>query len=400
MSTGSVKDVPGVGPLTEASRLIGAQPTGAVARITQAVRRTLRSLTDHTRDGENPGGLIVGLSGGADSLALAVATIDCGVRMGFVVHTVTVDHGVRPESGREAQEVAQLATRLGAIAHVERVTLARGGGPEGGARQARRSVLVRSAGNPPMPVMLGHTLDDQAETVLLRLARGSGVGSLRAIAPDVVDDQGVRWLRPLLGIRRSDTRQFLVDLGLTWWDDPTNDPHGPWVAADGTPLRRAALRASALPVLATSLGVDPAPALARTAQLAADDDDALTQWADRAWQGASGDLAEQLRQVEESDEGGLATWDASALNVAALDDLPVAVLRRVLGRFVREHGARGGDLNARHHDELASLVTRWRGQGPLSLPGTRVGRIRDEQGRAWIVAMNDEHVGRCNDREH
>ena len=255
---------------------MGANPRGPLRACPLAVRASLTSFID---EAGAPPALVVGLSGGADSLALALTTIDVAARAGIPVVTVTVDHGLRAGSGEEARRVADRAESLGARAVVETVSVEGPGGPEGSARDARRAALRAVAQREGAPILLGHTMDDQAETVLLRLARGSGPSSLRAIAPVSRDDDGVTWLRPLLGLRRKDTEQACAQAGLAPLQDPTNDIDGPWRAADGSPLRRSALRHAAIPALASALGVDPVPALARTAALCAADDDALTRWA-------------------------------------------------------------------------------------------------------------------------
>ena len=337
--------------LRRASRLVGANPRGPVARVSLAVRGCLRGL------GASPGGsVVVALSGGADSLALAAAAIDSGTRMGLDVRTVTVDHGLRPDSGHEARAVAELARSLGAVPRVVGVDAAAGAdGPEGNARAARMEALRREASG--SPVLLGHTMDDQAETVLLRLARGSGAGSLRAMSPRRADPDGTVWLRPLLGVRRADTAGACAQMGLVPHSDPTNDPDGPWRAADGSALRRAAVRHRALPALARALGADPVPALARSAAAAADDDEALASWAQR------------VRASETRGRGG-----ARSIRVKALEGLPGAVRGRVLASFLRDAGVPGGSLAAGHVEAVDALVTAWRGQGPLSLPRVVVAR--------------------------
>ena len=236
---------------------MGVNPRGSVRACSLAVRACLRSFID---EAGVPSAFVVGLSGGADSLALALTAIDVASRAGVDVVTVTVDHGLRAGSAQEARRVADLASRLGARA----LTVA---------------VSVDGPGGPEASVLLGHTMEDQAETVLLRLARGSGPSSLRAIAPIRRDEDGVTWLRPLLGLRRADTAGACEQVGLTPVEDPTNAIDGPWRAADGSALRRSAVRYGAIPALADALGMDPVPALARTAALCAADDDALHGWA-------------------------------------------------------------------------------------------------------------------------
>ena len=218
---------------------MGANPRGHLRACSLAVRESLRAFID---EAGAPPALVVGLSGGADSLALALTVIDVADRLGIPVVTVTVDHGLREGSGLEARRVADLAASWGARALVDTVTVDGRGGPEGAARDARRAALRAVARRECAPILLGHTMDDQAETVLLRLARGSGPSSLRAIAPISRDADGVTWLRPLLGLRRKDTEGACAQAGLTPVHDPTNDVDGPWRAADGSALRRSAVR--------------------------------------------------------------------------------------------------------------------------------------------------------------
>ena len=344
----------------DASSLVGANPRGPLRACSLAVRGQLTSFID---EAGAPPALVVGLSGGADSLALALTTIDVAARAGIPVVTVTVDHGLRAGSGEEACRVADLAASLGACGVVETVAVDGPGGPEGAARDARRAALRAVAQREGAPILLGHTMDDQAETVLLRLARGSGPSSLRAIAPVSRDDDGVTWLRPLLKLRRTDTEQACAQAGLTPVEDPTNDIDGPWRAADGRPLRRSALRHRAIPALASALGVDPVPALARTAALCAADDDALSQWA--------GALAASATPGEghDSEEAH------PSLAVSDLLGAPRAVRTRALREAARAAGLRA--LSSAHVDALDDLVVAWRGQGPIDLPGgtaSRTGR--------------------------
>lgn len=356
----------------DASSLVGANPRGSLRACSLAVRACLTSFID---EAGAPPALVVGLSGGADSLALALTTIDVAARAGIPVITVTVDHGLREGSAEEARRVADLAASLGARAVVETVTVDGPGGPEGAARDARRAALRAVGVREGAPILLGHTMDDQAETVLLRLARGSGPSSLRAIAPLSREADGVTWLRPLLTLRRSDTEGACAQAGLAPVHDPTNDVDGPWRAADGSPLRRSALRHEAIPALASALGVDPVPALARTAALCAEDDDALSDRA-RELTAAARVAAARVaaaRVADDTDPGD--GGGPVALAVASLCGAPRAVRTRALREGAQAAGIRA--LSSTHVDAIDDLVVAWRGQGPIHLPGGlafRVGR--------------------------
>ena len=356
----------------DASSLVGANPRGPLRACSLVVRSSLTSFID---EAGAPPALVVGLSGGADSLALALTTIDVAARAGIPVITVTVDHGLREGSDEEARRVADLAASLGARAVVETVTVDGPGGPEGAARDARRAALRAVGVREGAPILLGHTMDDQAETVLLRLARGSGPSSLRAIDPISRDADGVTWLRPLLTLRRSDTEGACAQAGLAPVHDPTNDVDGPWRAADGSPLRRSALRHGAIPALASALGIDPVPALARTAALCAEDDDALSDRA-RELTAAARVAADATAAAIVDDDTDPGDGEAPvALAVASLRGAPRAVRTRALREGAQAAGIRA--LSSTHVDAIDDLVVAWRGQGPIHLPGglaLRVGR--------------------------
>jgi tRNA(Ile)-lysidine synthase len=303
-------------------------PIAAVAEVRRAVRRVLADL--------EPGELVlVACSGGADSLALAAATAFEAPRAGLRAGAVTVDHGLQPGSAQRAREVQKALTGLG-LDPVEVLTAAIGGagGPEAAARTARYAALDRAAArHSAVAVLLGHTLDDQAETVLLRLARGSGARSLAGMAAV----NGI-YRRPLLGLHRGTVRAAAEDLPV--WDDPHNtDPA----------YTRSRVRADALPALEAALGPGVAAALARTAGLLRADADALDAWAVRA----AADV----------------TGADGSLDVAALADLPVAVRTRVIRRALLGAGSAATDLTAEHVRAVDGLVTEWHGQGPLHLPG-------------------------------
>lgn len=377
-----------------ASSLIGPRPRGAVARVSTAVRRVLLPLLD-----EDVTAVVLAVSGGADSLALGVCALDVCARAGRPVLSLTVDHGLREGSDVEAAQVAGLMGFLGAPARTVTVDATGGGaGPEGAARSARLAALAgtartwaRQVGARRVCVLLGHTMDDQAETVLLGLARGSGAGSLRGMAPvaDAGEDAGAggvgaRWVRPLLGVRRADTRACCEQLGLHWVEDPTNRADGPWRAADGSALRRAAVREEALPVLARALGVDPVPALARSAQLMARDDDALEAQASGVRARVELDVADAVRRArgaagekgrDPAGSGTIVSSGAVFLDADVLSTVDPALRDRVLHGVLVEASGRGGSVTSHHVAAVAALVTNWHGQGPLDVPGARAARL-------------------------
>lgn len=195
-----------------------AVPAPATPNLAAAVAGALAAAPD--------GPIGVAASGGGDFTALLLLLHDWAARHGRRIEAASVDHGLRPESAAEAAAVAALCARLG-VAHA---TLAwrgwdRRGNLQAAARDARRGLLAAWARERGLAaVALGHTLDDQAETFLLRLARGSGVDGLAAMAP-ATRAEGALWLRPLLGLRRADLRAWLTARGASWAEDPGNaDP--------------------------------------------------------------------------------------------------------------------------------------------------------------------------------
>ncbi len=303
-------------------------PHPAVAQVRSAVRPGL------TASGQ---AVLVACSGGADSLALAAAVAFEAPRAGVRAGAVTVDHGLQPGSAERADDTAVLLRRIGLDpVTVVRVDAGGDGGPEGAARAARYAALSTAAAHHQARVALGHTLDDQAETVLLGLGRGSGPRSVAGMVQDR-GSGGVEWWRPLLKLRRETTRAACAALELPVWEDPWNaDPA----------YRRVRLRTEVLPLLEEVLGGGVAPALARTAALLREDLDAL----------------DALAAAE------LARWDRDlpAADVAALPD---ALRRRVLRGWVRAGGV--PDVQAVHLHAVDALLVRWRGQGRVDLPGGR-----------------------------
>ncbi|CAN5454671.1 tRNA lysidine(34) synthetase TilS [soil metagenome] len=287
--------------------------------------------------------MLVALSGGPDSLALAASVAFEAPRAGVRAGAVIVDHGLQEGSADAAARASAQATALGLDpVTVRRVTVGSEGGPEAAARAARYTALADAAAElGATAVLLGHTLDDQAETVLLGLSRGSGPDSLHGMSPV----SGI-YRRPLLGIRRATTVQFCADSGLEPWLDPQND--------DGS-FARVRVRRTVLPVMAEELGPGIPEALARTAEQLREDADALDHFAE--------EIAEDLA---EHSEAGI------SLPVKALEVQPAALRQRLIRLAVASEFH--VSLSRAHTLEVARLVTDWHGQGTLDLPGVRVKR--------------------------
>jgi tRNA(Ile)-lysidine synthase len=332
-----------------------AGPPPAVAEVRVAVRRALTDLR------EIPDALVLAAcSGGADSLALAAALAFVAPRIGLRAGLVTVDHGLQEGSAARATAVADWG-KSQRLEPVEAVTVAVGaeGGPEAAARTARYQALDAAAERlGAAAVLLGHTRDDQAETVLLALARGSG---LRGIA-GMPQRRGI-YRRPFLDLPRAVVRAACSELELTPWEDPHNaDPA----------YARARVRAL-LPTLEEALGSGVVANLARTARLAAADSAVLDALGQRV-----------LVRVSESTDPDRPP-DRPGLDAVCLARYPTALRTRVLHGWARSLGCPGSALSARHVDALDALLTSWSGQGAVHLPGAI--RVRRTSGR--LVADAD-----------
>ncbi len=299
--------------------------------------------------------VIVACSGGADSLALLAATVFEGAKAGWHVVGATVDHGLQEGSGAHAERVVAQMAALGADETVgARVTVEGGGlGPEAAARQARYAVLGEMAQRfEAAAVLLGHTRDDQAETVLLGLARGSGGRSLAGMRRTFE-----HYRRPLLDLGRVDTVTACQVEGLDFWDDPHNvDPA----------FARSRVRARVLPMLETELGPGVAESLARTADQLRADMDLLDDIADTVF----ADLGDELPVADPG-------------RPPAPDPQACAAPRGARGRLSSLRAvprARGGDGRADHRLARPAVG---RPPGPPAvpppgqLPGLRVGKVRD-----------------------
>jgi tRNA(Ile)-lysidine synthase len=316
--------------LAVGSSLIGMTHSAisAMVEIRSAVRAELETCT--------PGDVvIVACSGGADSLALSYAVAKEAEKFALRVVGVSVDHGLQSNSATQAATVLRQFEVIGIAAReIMLVTVEVTDGMEASARRARYVALdAASQKYGAVKVFLGHTRDDQAETVLLGLARGSGTRSLSGMAPVMG-----RYVRPLLGITRQQSLAACIEVGLKPWDDPHN--------LDRQYLR-VRLRLEAIPALEAAIGPGVSAALARSAALLRDDADALDEWASR-----------EFRDL-----------DPESMDVAFLSELPRAVRTRLIRAGMYACGAPQGSITADHVNAVESLVTSWHGQGEVSLPG-------------------------------
>ncbi len=313
----------------------------AVAACRLRVRRALADV----EPGET---VLVACSGGADSLALLAATVFEARKAGWRVIGATVDHGLQEGSAERAAAVVAQMAALGVDETASaRVTVEGAGlGPEAAARQARYDVLDRLAEHfTARVVLLGHTRDDQAETVLLGLARGSGGRSIAGMRRTYN-----RYRRPFLDVSRADTRTACKAEGIGFWEDPHNDDPA---------FLRVRVRQSVMPVLEAELGPGVAVSLARTADLLRADMEYLDALADTA-----------LAEVSDAD---------LTLGVPGLAALPAPIRTRVLRLAALRAGALPADLFHEHITGVERLVTEWHGQRGVDLPGHLTARRRDDR---------------------
>lgn len=298
---------------------------------------------------------VAAVSGGADSLALAAALAHEAPAAGWRSAAIIVDHGLQAGSDTIAEHAAEQVRAFGIDevrvmrAHVRE----RGEGREAAARIARYEALAQGAATLNASLVLtGHTRDDQAEQVLLALARGSGTRALAAIPVHRELAPGLAMSRPFLAERpeifRETTLLACEALGVTPWADPHN-----------TDLSYARVRArlEALPALEAALGTGVSAALARTADLAREDAAALDAWA-----------ASVLAEVHDSGDGA-----RTCIEVSVLHDVPDAVRNRVIRQLATRVGQRA--LTRQHTREISALVRDWHGQGAVYVPGARVERV-------------------------
>jgi tRNA(Ile)-lysidine synthase len=309
-----------------------------MASPTVAIRNAVKPFLQKLEAGDN---FLVAVSGGADSLALAWALMVESKDLALNPIAITIDHQLQPGSDVQAENVAKQLKEIGyAKVLIKKVVVATESGIESGARDARYQAINESyQEEAAVKVFLGHNRDDQAETVLLGLARGSGARSLSAMAADA----GI-YARPFLTITRREIEAACEEVGLHFWSDPHNFNN------DFTRVR---VRREVIPYLEEHLDPGISRALVRTASLLRDDADALDQWADQWATEAGGDLdCERLAQ------------------------LPRAIRTRVIKKAALAAGATPGQLTFEQIGAIDALIAAWKGQGAVSLAGgVKVERI-------------------------
>ena len=299
-----------------------------------AIRNAVRPYLEELEAGDT---ILVAVSGGADSLALAAALILEAKPLALNAIAITVDHQLQANSHLQAEKATSQLKGLGYVQVItKKVVVNTESGIESGARDARYQALVESLEETKaVKVFLGHTRDDQAETVLLGLARGSGARSLAGMAI-----QNGIYIRPLLANTREETEAACKEWNLDYWNDPHNF---------NTDFTRVKVRREVIPYLEEHLDPGISRALVRTAALLRDDADALDSWAQR---------------------------EATDLECDRLAALPRAIRTRIIRLAAYGAGVTPGQLTFEHIGAIDALICAWKGQGAVSLPGgVKVERI-------------------------
>ena len=296
------------------------------------IRLAVRSELEDIAAGDS---VLVAASGGADSSALAAALLlECKTKSIKVIALI-IDHGLQKNSADVTHETKRTLTKIGyENIEIRRVSVEITDGLEASARRARYQALsdVANSHN-AVAVFLGHTKDDQAETVLLGLSRGSGSRSLSGMAARVD-----RYRRPLLSITRAQTEAACEEAGIKFWQDPHNQ---------SMEFTRVRVREVVLPTMEKEIGPGISDALARSAKLLRDDADALDY------------LSEEI----------FSKLEPASLEISKLELQPRAIRTRILRKAIYLAGAPQGSLSAEHIEPVEALITAWKGQGPISLPG-------------------------------
>jgi tRNA(Ile)-lysidine synthase len=304
------------------------------------IRLAVRNcLTSNTKPGQK---LLIAVSGGADSLALAAACEFEAKKLGLKIAAAVIDHSLQKGSDKVAAQTAKTLAALGfEEVVVKKITVGKAGGPEAAARTARYTALetLRQKTKSHF-IVLGHTSSDQAETVLLGLVRGSGSKSLSGMS-----EKTGFLLRPLLGVERATTEAFCKDSGIKYWSDPQNQDKK---------FLRVMIRKLVLPFLEKQLGGSVAASLVRTSDQLREDNTYLESQSDKSFK----------KYAKVSGSG--ISFDAKAL-----EKLPAAILNRVIKKSLDSFGSESSRTNVL---AVSDLVLSWHGQKPLALPGVRVVR--------------------------
>jgi len=310
-----------------------------MAQASVAIRNAVKEQLERCEAGDC---ILVAVSGGADSLALAYATLVESSPLAIKAIAVTIDHQLQEKSSDQAAKVEKQLRAMGyQDVVVAKVKVSLESGLEAGARSARYEALQRiTLEKNAVKVLLGHTRDDQAESVLLGLARGSGTRSLSGMAIE----NGI-YLRPRLALTRAQTEEACTEFGIEYWNDPHNE---------NLDFSRVRVRLEVLPVMEEQIGPGIAAALARSAALLRDDADAL----------------DAIASAE------ISRHNLTDLECSELELLPRAIRTRILRTAIYAAGAPSGSISADHIGAVEALVTSWHGQGLVSLPGgVKVERI-------------------------
>jgi tRNA(Ile)-lysidine synthase len=300
----------------------------ALLELRKAVRFWFQKLEANSK-------VCIGVSGGADSLALAIAANLEAADLNLDLVAVIVDHGLQENS---ADVAATTKKKLEVIGYsnifVGKANVLVTDGIEASARRARYLVFQQALETYGAKIfLLGHTKNDQAEGVLLGLARGSGTKSLSGMA-----EISGPFIRPFLNIDRSTTQAACDESGIEYWIDPHNS---------NTEFTRVRVRESILPLIEKEIGPGIIDALSRSAKILREDATALDEWAERVF----------------------AEVDPAEIEISFLSDLPIAVRSRVLRLAIYAAGAPSGSISATHLEPIEAFVSDWRGQGHTSLPG-------------------------------
>ena len=292
-----------------------------------AIRSAVRPFLEKLEAGDR---IVVAVSGGADSLALAYALSKEASKLALQLSAVTIDHQLQDGSNKQAELVVEQMKSIGLECEIKKVKVEITEGLEASARKARYEAFDSLETE---AVFLGHTHNDQAETVLLGLSRGSGTRSLSGMA-----EVNGKYIRAFLNITREQTEDACKEIGLIPWNDPHNKD---------LQFARVRVRTEALPTLEKTIGPGISDALVRSAALLRDDADALDQWAEQEILGLSLD----------------------DLDCAYLAGLPRAIRSRIIRRAIYACGAPSGSVSSEHVAAIEALICAWNGQGPAHLPG-------------------------------